>query len=82
MIIIGALVRESPGTGILKIVTGYKCEANAEWIQFAGEPSKAAEEMDAKYWKIQREIGLRTRRKTHNSNFGNIQYLSGLKKME
>ena len=37
MIIIGALVRESPGTGILKIVTGYKCEANAEWIQFAGE---------------------------------------------
>ena len=37
MILIGALVRESPGTGILKIVTGYKCEANAEWIQFAGE---------------------------------------------
>ena len=37
MIIIGALVRESPGTGILKIVTGYKCEASGEWIQFAGE---------------------------------------------
>ena len=37
MIMIGALVREAKGTGIMKIVTGYKCEAAGEWIQFAGE---------------------------------------------
>ena len=37
MIMIGALVRETKGTGIMKIVTGYKCEAACEWIQFAGE---------------------------------------------
>lgn len=37
MIMIGALVRETKGTGIMKIVTGYKCEASGEWIQFAGE---------------------------------------------
>ena len=37
MIMIGALVREESGTGIMKIVTGYKCEAGGEWIQFAGE---------------------------------------------
>jgi hypothetical protein len=37
MIMIGALVREAKGTGIMKIVTGYKCEASGEWIQFAGE---------------------------------------------
>ena len=37
MIMIGALVREAAGTGIMKIVTGYKCEASCEWIQFAGE---------------------------------------------
>ena len=37
MIMIGALVREAAGTGIMKIVTGYKCEAGGEWIQFAGE---------------------------------------------
>ena len=37
MILIGALVREAAGTGIMKIVTGYKCDAASEWIQFAGE---------------------------------------------
>jgi hypothetical protein len=37
MIMIGALVREAAGTGILKIVTGYRCDAASEWIQFAGE---------------------------------------------
>ena len=34
---IGALVRAIQGTGILKIVTGYRCDATGEMIQFAGE---------------------------------------------
>jgi hypothetical protein len=42
---IGALVRERVGTGIMKIVTGYKCHANEEWIQFAGE-TKAWHNLD------------------------------------
>ena len=37
MILIGALVRKSPGTGILKIVTGYKCDAACEFVHFAGD---------------------------------------------
>jgi len=37
MIIIGALVRQSRGTGILKIVTGYKCDAACEFVHFAGD---------------------------------------------
>ena len=36
-IMIGALVRETNGTGIMKIVTGYQCNARDEMIQFAGE---------------------------------------------
>jgi hypothetical protein len=35
MVMIGALVRDS--SGIMKIVTGYKCDARDEMIQFAGE---------------------------------------------
>jgi hypothetical protein len=35
MIMIGALVRNN--TGIMKIVTGYKCEAKGEFVQFAGD---------------------------------------------
>ena len=37
MIMIGALVRAIQGTGILKIVTGYRCDATDEMIQFAGD---------------------------------------------
>lgn len=37
MTMIGALVREAQGTGILKIVTGYKCDATAEFVHFAGD---------------------------------------------
>ena len=33
---IGALVREVRGTGIMKIVTEYKCDSKGEWIIFAG----------------------------------------------
>ena len=36
-VMIGALVREINGTGIMKIVTGYKCNAKGETIQFAGD---------------------------------------------
>jgi|TARA_R110002051_G_scaffold227271_2_gene289673 hypothetical protein len=32
---IGALVREINGTGIMKIVTAYQCDARDEMIQFA-----------------------------------------------
>ena len=35
MVMIGALVRDA--SGIMKIVTGYKCNARDEVIQFAGE---------------------------------------------
>jgi len=35
MIMIGALVRNC--SGIMKIVTGYKCETKGEFIQFAGD---------------------------------------------
>jgi hypothetical protein len=34
---VGALVRQTNGTGILKIVTEYKCDSKGEWILFAGE---------------------------------------------
>ena len=34
---IGALVREINGTGIMKIVTGYQCTARDEMIQFGGD---------------------------------------------
>jgi len=37
MSMIGALVRHSRGTGILKIVTGYKCDASCEFVHFAGD---------------------------------------------
>jgi len=37
MIMIGALVRQCRGTGILKIVTGYKCDASCEFVHFAGD---------------------------------------------
>ena len=35
MVMIGALVRNC--SGIMKIVTGYKCDQRGEWIQFAGD---------------------------------------------
>jgi hypothetical protein len=35
MIMIGALVQTA--TGILKIVTGYKCDAACEFVHFAGD---------------------------------------------
>ena len=35
MTMIGALVRSN--NGIMKIVTGYKCNAKGETIQFAGD---------------------------------------------
>ena len=34
--IIGAAVRELRGTGIIKIVIEYKCDAASEWIQCGG----------------------------------------------
>jgi len=34
---VGALVRQTNSTGILKIVTEYKCDSKGEWILFAGE---------------------------------------------
>ena len=34
-VMIGALVREINGTGIMKIVTAYQCDARDEMIQFA-----------------------------------------------
>ena len=34
--IIGAAVRELRGTGIIKIVIQYKCDAASEWIQCGG----------------------------------------------
>ena len=36
-IMIGALVREINGTGIMKIVTGYQCDSRDEMIQFGGD---------------------------------------------
>jgi len=36
-IMIGALVREINGTGIMKIVTGYQCNSRDEMIQFGGD---------------------------------------------
>ena len=36
--IIGAAVRELRGTGIIKIVVEYKCNASTEWIQCGGMP--------------------------------------------
>ena len=35
MIIIGALLRKINGTGIMKIVTEYKCDTAQEGIRFA-----------------------------------------------
>ena len=35
MIMIGALLQTPPG--ILKIVTGYKCDASCEFVHFAGD---------------------------------------------
>jgi hypothetical protein len=35
MIMIGALLQTR--TGILKIVTGYKCDASCEFVHFAGD---------------------------------------------
>ena len=35
MVMIGALVRNN--TGIMKIVTGYKCDARCEFVHFAGD---------------------------------------------
>jgi len=35
MVIIGALLRKINGTGIMKIVTEYKCDAAQEWVRFA-----------------------------------------------
>jgi len=35
MVMIGALVRAN--TGIMKIVTGYKCDSKGEKVQFAGD---------------------------------------------
>ena len=35
MVMIGALVRNC--SGIMKIVTGYKCDGKGEHIQFAGD---------------------------------------------
>ena len=35
IVIIGALLRKISGTGIMKIVTEYKCDAAQEWVRFA-----------------------------------------------
>jgi hypothetical protein len=35
MVMIGALVRNC--SGIMKIVTGYKCDARCEFVHFAGD---------------------------------------------
>jgi len=35
MVMIGALVRSN--NGIMKIVTGYKCDASCEFVHFAGD---------------------------------------------
>ena len=42
IVIIGALLRKISGTGIMKIVTEYKCSASQEWVQFG----------DSKEWYI------------------------------
>ncbi len=44
MIMIGALVRNC--SGIMKIVTGYKCSSRGEKIQFAGDHENAWYSLD------------------------------------
>jgi hypothetical protein len=44
MIMIGALVRDC--SGIMKIVTGYKCSSRGEKIQFAGDHENAWYSLD------------------------------------
>ncbi len=34
---IGALVRQWNSTGIMKIVTAYKCDSQCEFVHFAGD---------------------------------------------
>ena len=45
MIMIGALVRDC--SKIMKIVTGYKCDARGESVQFAGDHATAWYPLDS-----------------------------------